>query len=93
MPRCFYRHPCPIHPSGWRRVALRSKAERGYGTGAWNPLRRIVLARDGGVCQTCGEVGTIVDHIHPKSLGGSDELDNLALICARCHRRKTARHA
>ncbi|MEL6903673.1 MAG: HNH endonuclease signature motif containing protein [Cyanobacteria bacterium J06606_4] len=29
-----------------------------------------------------------VDHIRPKSLGGSDELDNLALACRRCNERR-----
>jgi hypothetical protein len=26
-----------------------------------------------------------IDHIHPRSLGGSDSLDNLALACQRCN--------
>ena len=26
-----------------------------------------------------------IDHITPKSLGGSDELENLALACRRCN--------
>lgn len=29
-----------------------------------------------------------VDHIIPKSLGGSDELENLALACRRCNERR-----
>jgi hypothetical protein len=29
-----------------------------------------------------------IDHIHPQSLGGSDELDNLALACRRCNERR-----
>lgn len=29
-----------------------------------------------------------VDHIIPKSLGGSDEIDNLALACRRCNERR-----
>jgi hypothetical protein len=28
-----------------------------------------------------------IDHIMPQSLGGSDELDNLALACHRCNER------
>jgi hypothetical protein len=28
-----------------------------------------------------------MDHIQPQSLGGSDELDNLALACRRCNNR------
>ena len=29
-----------------------------------------------------------IDHIQPQSLGGSDELDNLALACRRCNERR-----
>jgi hypothetical protein len=29
-----------------------------------------------------------IDHIQPKSLGGSDDLDNLALACRRCNERR-----
>jgi hypothetical protein len=29
-----------------------------------------------------------IDHITPKSLGGSDELENLALACRRCNERR-----
>lgn len=30
----------------------------------------------------------LIDHIQPQSLGGSDELDNLALACRRCNERR-----
>jgi hypothetical protein len=29
-----------------------------------------------------------IDHLKPKSLGGSDDLDNLALACRRCNERR-----
>lgn len=29
-----------------------------------------------------------IDHIQPQSLGGSDDLDNLALACRRCNERR-----
>ncbi len=29
-----------------------------------------------------------IDHIQPQSLGGSDNLDNLALACRRCNERR-----
>ncbi|MGB7443175.1 MAG: HNH endonuclease [Coleofasciculaceae cyanobacterium] len=29
-----------------------------------------------------------LDHVIPKSLGGSDEVDNLALACRRCNERR-----
>lgn len=39
-------------------------------------------------CHSCEETSAAqfeIDHIHPKSLGGSDELMNLALACQRCN--------
>ena len=70
-------------------------AERGYGA-AWKRLRVLILARDCGLCQ-CTECKTLgrlkpatqVDHILPKSKGGTDEMGNLQAIAADCHQRKT----
>lgn len=57
----------------------------------WLENRETVRARDHGVCQLCGEAvagrGTI-DHIVPKSRGGTDDLENLQLAHAACNQRK-----
>ncbi|MBE9070902.1 HNH endonuclease [Leptolyngbya cf. ectocarpi LEGE 11479] len=29
-----------------------------------------------------------IDHVQPRSLGGTDALDNLALACRRCNERR-----
>jgi len=44
-----------------------------------------------GNCVKCGtyRVSLHRDHIVPKSLGGSDEPDNIQLLCANCHQDKT----
>lgn len=45
-------------------------------------------------CEYChlptrGQVATFpIDHIQPKSVGGSNELDNLALTCPHCNAHK-----
>lgn len=36
-------------------------------------------------------VSFTVDHVIPRSLGGNDRLENLALACFHCNRRKTNR--
>jgi hypothetical protein len=36
-------------------------------------------------------VSFTVDHVKPRSLGGGDGLENLALACFHCNRRKTNR--
>lgn len=56
----------------------------------WEELRSQVLKRDE-VCVSCGGVATEVDHIRPLAIGGTNELDNLQLLCSSCHRKKTSR--
>lgn len=52
--------------------------------------RRRRLARTHGLCERCDEQGivrpaTIVDHIQPLALGGSDEDSNTRNLCDPCH--------
>jgi 5-methylcytosine-specific restriction endonuclease McrA len=51
--------------------------------------RRAVFARDGWECQYCGSRATLtVDHVIPRSKGGSSDWDNIVASCAPCNRRK-----
>jgi 5-methylcytosine-specific restriction endonuclease McrA len=52
--------------------------------------RRAVFARDRWTCQYCGtERGSLtVDHVIPRSKGGSSSWDNIVASCAPCNRRK-----
>jgi len=51
--------------------------------------RRAVFARDGWTCQYCGSrTNLTVDHVIPRSKGGSSEWDNIVASCAPCNRRK-----
>jgi 5-methylcytosine-specific restriction protein A len=56
-------------------------------------LRR--LKRTNGLCEHCLKAGltveaTVVDHIKPLALGGSDEDDNTRNLCDDCHAAVTA---
>lgn len=56
-----------------------------------------MIARDGGVCQLCGELvqgsdrDAHIDHILEKADGGTDAITNLRLVHRSCHSRRHAR--
>jgi 5-methylcytosine-specific restriction endonuclease McrA len=53
--------------------------------------RRAVLARDGFCCQYCGSTRHLtIDHVVPRSRGGSTSWDNVVTSCAPCNVRKGA---
>ena len=53
------------------------------------PLNRRNLAgRDGGRCQYCGDKGSTIDHVTPRSRGGAHSWDNVVLACLPCNSRK-----
>lgn len=48
--------------------------------------RKAVLDRDNHVCRKCGRSdGLECHHIIPRRAGGSDELENLIVLCIVCH--------
>ena len=61
------------------------------GSGKWKTQRLIVLRRDSYICAYCGEPANEVDHIQPRVLGGTDDLDNLVAACRRCNAMKGKR--
>lgn len=53
--------------------------------------RRTVFARDGYMCQYCGQMAKdlTIDHVVPRRLGGVTAWDNLVTACRRCNMRKS----
>lgn len=80
--------------TGWYQTSTKTASERGYDA-SWRRVRKLVLARDCGLCQTCKRAGVltvtnIVDHVKPKSQGGTNDPSNLEAICHGHHVIKTA---
>lgn len=87
---------CPTHAPehAWNRPAGKptKTTERGYGA-SWRKLRAHVMQGEP-LCRICKADGRItaateVDHITPKSRGGTDDPTNLQPLCHACHRAKT----
>lgn len=59
----------------------------------WRRIREAVLRRDDFRCAYCGnDQGPFdIDHITPRSRGGTNDASNLACSCASCNRSKGAR--
>ncbi|RPI69214.1 MAG: HNH endonuclease [Ignavibacteriae bacterium] len=55
--------------------------------------RKNILRRDGFQCMYCGErkPPLTVDHIIPRSRGGTDQWENLVCACIKCNNRKGSR--
>jgi 5-methylcytosine-specific restriction endonuclease McrA len=76
---------CPGYavPGGKGRCARHrlTTSQRGYG-GRWQARPR------GTACQMCGATtGLELDHVVPRSLGGTDAPPNLRTLCRSCHAR------
>src|SRR5271170_5950409 len=53
--------------------------------------RRSVFARDGHRCQYCGAQAENIDHVVPRSRGGTHTWDNVVAACRRCNAAKEDR--
>ena len=53
--------------------------------------RRAVFTRDGQTCVYCGSSATSIDHVVPRSRGGTHTWDNVVAACRRCNTRKEDR--
>jgi len=50
------------------------------------PLHRAaIFVRDGNRCQYCGRTAECVDHVHPRSKGGTYDWENVVACCRACN--------
>ncbi|WP_268246622.1 RNA-guided endonuclease IscB [Streptomyces gelaticus] len=69
-------------------------AEYRSGTLAGTEIREYLLATWGRTCAYCGASGVPlnIDHIRPRSRGGSNRVSNLTLACISCNQAKGSTH-
>ncbi|MFE5028104.1 RNA-guided endonuclease IscB [Streptomyces sp. NPDC056656] len=68
-----------------------SEAEYQHGTLSGTEIREYLLAKWRHSCAYCGATGVPlnIDHIHPRSQGGSNRIANLAIACVTCNQKKS----
>ena len=53
--------------------------------------RRAIFARDNNRCVYCGVTATSIDHVIPRSRGGSHNWENVVSACHKCNHQKADR--
>lgn len=60
----------------------------------YRATKEAVLLRANHRCESCGSDKNLTpDHVKPRSQGGSDDANNLVVLCWSCHRQKEAPYA
>ena len=89
-----YQRTKPLTDKQKVRLAAAGKAARidDLSGHAWGKIRLRIRERDGYQCQSCkvAVLAGIVDHKVALVNGGTNADSNLQLMCAECHRIKTA---
>jgi hypothetical protein len=68
--------------------------EQRRGAKHWTGRRKKIFVRDGSVCRYCGKDcvdNETIDHVIPRSQGGTDAEGNLVIACWSCNSHKHAR--
>lgn len=55
---------------------------------SYHKHRDYIFRKYSRLCWVCGKHGSEIDHVIPRSLGGSDVRANLPVICSKCNKRR-----
>ena len=92
MDKTYCSDPCRVN--AWR-ANKRASTSISEPIG-WLKKRFVIFERDGFKCRYCGraaETGVVleIDHVKPRSFGGSDDMENLVTACHECNMGKADR--
>lgn len=80
--RSTFPEPSIVRLIGYVKVPYRNRVSLN---------RRAIFLRDGHRCQYCGDVAENIDHVVPRSRGGTHTWDNVVAACRSCNARKEDR--
>ncbi len=89
-----------LYDKEYRRIVKQrikgKKVRLKYGSGFLSrvpKIKSVLIRRDGRCCDFCLKrfefLELTVDHVIPISKGGTNNMDNLRLLCVECHKYKT----
>ena len=91
---CFARNPAEGSMRCARCASIPSEPQPQPRHPISNELRQFVFLRDGNRCKYCWSKHNLgIDHKTPPALGGTNEPDNLRVLCEACNSRKGQRTA
>jgi 5-methylcytosine-specific restriction protein A len=91
-----YGYFCPAHKAERQKLKPKPKDDkrpaahkRGYDA-KWKKFRDYYISLEP-LCEICGGIGDLVDHIEPLPEGDHCSSDNSQTLCNKCHHIKTKR--
>lgn len=74
------------HSIGMTGLVKNGVPVKHYHNQQWNIARKKAMERDGYKCVVCERTDRLsVNHMFPRTWGGTDDLDNLETLCNSCH--------
>ena len=79
-------------PAGPIRILQDERTRNFRRKGIRDSVKKEVFKRDGGACVECGMNADLqFDHVIPVAMGGSNEAENIQILCGPCNRAKGAK--
>ena len=81
---------CKEHFGAIEQARMDAPAKRKDISSNYRQLLAYIGKRDGFYCRACNSVSDLqIDHVKPVAKGGTNDLDNLQLLCGACNRQKS----